>query len=136
MDENFNRYWEEAAQIHGHKCPSLFYGVSLGLKAKEAATESTESIVLEGCSKCIRDGAKTVLQDSKLHDKLSIITDSSKCAITIKGNDSHRRFIIAPAVRQHINKLNKELPLEEFQNKGVEYLTNLADDEFISEQVK
>ncbi len=132
MNENFSAYWEKAAQIHGHKCPSLFYGVSLGLLAKDAASETTGSVVLEGSSKCIRDGVTTVLQDSPLHDKLSIITDSPECAITVSGGGKKQRFVIPRKIRRQVNQLNQELPLEEFQRKGITFLKGLADDEFIN----
>ena len=134
MNEQFEDLFDKAAEIHGHKCPSLFYGITLGLLAKEMADSSTKEIVLEGSSKCIRDGVNTVLQDSPLCDKVSIITDSSGCGVTIKGNEVQQSFSIPQKVRQQINQWNEELPLEEFQIQGLNYLRSLTEDELICEK--
>ncbi len=134
MNDDFEILFDKAAQLHGHKCPSLFYGVTLGLLANRVANSSTEHVILEGSSKCIRDGFNTVLQDVDLCGKVSIVTDSSACALTVGGADWQRRFCISDRVRQQVNQWNQELPVEEFQVQGLSYLKNLAENELICEE--
>jgi len=61
---------EQAGKLHGHICPSLFYGVSLALRVREwmqgmqtgnRADSAAFEIILEGKSQCIRDGVRSVL---------------------------------------------------------------------------
>ncbi len=134
MTDDFEVLFEKAAQIHGHKCPSLFYGVTLGLLAKRAVVSPVEHIILEGSSKCIRDGVKTVLQDCALCDKVAVVTDSPACALTIGGVGWQQRFSVSQKVRRQINQWNKELPLPEFQTRGVSWLRGLKENELIFEE--
>lgn len=137
MNNDFDFLWGKAAQLHGHKCPSLFYGVTLVLFARRVADNgeaSLERIVLEGSSKCIRDGVSTGLKDADIKNSLQVITDSSACALTIGTPGSARRFVVIPQVRRQINKWHRELPLAEFQSRGVAYLKGLKDDEFICQE--
>ncbi len=134
MTNDFDALFDKAAQIHGHKCPSLFYGVRLGILAKWVAVSPVERIILEGGSKCIGDGFKSVLQDCELCDKVAVVTDSPACALTIGGAGWQRRFSISPKVRRQINQWNKELPLSEFQTRGVSWLRGLKEDELLCEE--
>ena len=72
---------EQAGKLHGHICPSLFYGVSLAMRISEwmqassnrgasranhvgctnRAYRAAYEIILEGKSQCIRDGVRSVL---------------------------------------------------------------------------
>ncbi|MBI5789615.1 MAG: hypothetical protein HZA78_12255 [Candidatus Schekmanbacteria bacterium] len=136
MQQNFEELFEKAAQVHGHKCPSLFYGVSFGLLACREHDGDTRQIILEGSSKCIRDGISSVLQESAIHAKIKIISNPPVCALTLADDRNIRRFILSPLVRQQINRWNKELPLEEFQRQGVEYLRTLKTEElFLTEPI-
>lgn len=134
MSNNLETLFDKAAQTHGHKCPSLFYGISLALAAKQSISGPLERIILEGSSKCIKDGVKTVLQDCNLHDKLLVISGSSACALSIGGTGWQRRYSISEQIRRHINQLNQKLSTEEFQIQGVSYLRGLEKGSLINEE--
>jgi len=114
---------ERAGRLHGHICPSLFYGVSLALRIKEwlqKCSDPVEKIILEGKSKCIRDGVYSVFGDNAP----ITIQNTGGCALTAVCS------ILSP-VRVHINKLEKALPLLEYRAKGVAYLKSLPEEELI-----
>ncbi|MGA1826625.1 MAG: hypothetical protein ACMUIP_18380 [bacterium] len=125
--EKLKEELERAGKIHGHICPSLFYGVSLALKLKSliASIASSEChIVLEGKSICIQDGVKSVFRDLAQVE----IKDTGECAIGAFFNHIQYRVRLLDAVRAKINELNRTYPLPEFQKKGVAYLFTLKED--------
>ena len=129
--EKLKEELERAGKIHGHICPSLFYGVSLALKLKSliASTDSNEyNIVLEGKSTCIQDGVKSVFEDLSNLD----IKDTGECAIGASFNYKKYRVRLLDTVRAKINELNRTYPLPEFKKKGVAYLFTLKEDELFT----
>ena len=122
---------ERAGRLHGHICPSLFYGVSLALRIKDwlkKCPDVVEKFILEGKSKCIRDGVYSVF------GKKAPITvqNTGGCALTaVCSSEKMFKIGILPSVRVYINKLEKALPLLEYRDKGVEYLKSLPEEKFI-----
>ena len=122
---------ERAGRLHGHICPSLFYGVSLALRIKEwlkKCPDPVERIILEGKSKCIRDGVYSVFGG-----KAPItVQNTGGCALTaVCSPEKICKIVIIPSVRAHINGLEKAYPLLEYREKGVAYLKSLPEEEFI-----
>ncbi|MEW6382015.1 MAG: FmdE family protein [bacterium] len=125
---------EQAGKVHGHICPSLFYGVSLALRMKERMQDISSpayEIILEGKSQCIRDGVRTVLGE----DIPVRVESTGQCALTANCpvRQQRCRITISPAVRCRINELNQSLPLEEFKRAGVAYLQSLSERELFGE---
>ncbi len=124
--------FERAGQVHGHRCPSLYYGVKGIVQAVELANRQhvpLERFLLEGKSKCIRDGAKVAL--AGISDrKLELV--GGGCAVTIGNRQNNIRLEVRREVRQMIGKLNESLPLEEYQRQGVLKLQSLAVEEFFN----
>jgi formylmethanofuran dehydrogenase subunit E len=122
---------EQAGKVHGHICPSLFYGVCLAMRIKEwilaVNPASACEIILEGKSLCIRDGVCSVLGEGTPFT----IQNTGQCALTAVCPDQHdqqqrHRLSISTSVRSRINELNQSLPLEEFKRAGVAYLQSLS----------
>jgi len=131
-DKEILDIFERAGQVHGHKCPSLYYGVKGIVLAVEIASRQhipLERFLLEGKSKCIRDGAKVAL--ASISDKKLEMTGCG-CAVTIGNRQNNIRLEVRREVRQMIGKLNENLPLEEYQRQGVAKLQSLAVEEFCS----
>ena len=125
---------ERAGRLHGHICPSLFYGVSLALRIEEwlkKCPHPVEKIILEGKSKCIRDGVYSVFGG-----KAPItVQNTGGCALTAFCSAKKIcKISILPSVRTHINELEKTLPLLEYRAKGVAYLKSLSEEELIEKQ--
>lgn len=140
---------EQAGKLHGHICPSLFYGVSLAMRISEWmqasnwANSAVCEIILEGKSQCIRDGVRSVLGEgtpftvqstgqcalTAVYTKDARTTDQQTC-----GTNQHRyRLSISPSVCSRINEYNQSLPLEEFKRVGVGYLKSLSPRELFGE---
>jgi formylmethanofuran dehydrogenase subunit E len=106
---------EQAGKLHGHICPSLFYGVSLAMRIREwmqassndanqpacgadsdaadsdAADSGTSGaaceIILEGKSQCIRDGVRSVLGEGTPFT----VQSTGQCALTaVCTTDQHQ----------------------------------------------
>ncbi|MEW5803065.1 MAG: FmdE family protein [bacterium] len=128
---------EVAGKLHGHICPSLFYGVSLAMRINEwmqttnPVNRAAFEIILEGKSGCIRDGVRSVLGEGTAFT----IQNTGHCALTaVCTKDQQRcRISISPAVRKAINELNQSLPLEEFKQVGVAHLKSLLPQELFEE---
>ncbi|MCL6583867.1 MAG: hypothetical protein K6U11_09545 [bacterium] len=137
MKENAHLQWqlEQAGRMHGHICPSLFYGVCLARRIKEWLSKrkllQPLALILEGKSVCIRDGVRSVLSEYALPLRLE---SNGQCALTVICQDQQRyRVSISPPVRLRINELNQSLPLEEFKQVGVAYLQSLSERELFGE---
>ncbi|MGA1867008.1 MAG: FmdE family protein [bacterium] len=126
--ERLKEALENAGKIHGHICPSLFYGVSLALKLKDVihAEEGEDyTLVLEGKSVCIRDGVQSVFgQMSHL-----TVKDTGECAIEASFDHRKYRIRLLDSVRAKINEFHSQYPLLEFRKKGVDYLFSLKEEE-------
>jgi hypothetical protein len=146
---------EQAGKLHGHICPSLFYGVSLAMRIREwkqassnhanraacSADNSATSgaaceIILEGKSQCIRDGVRSVLGENTPFT----VQSTGQCALSVVCADQQccpdqprYRLSISQAVRNRINEFNQSLPLEEFKRVGVAYLKSLSPRELFGE---
>ena len=89
---------EQAGKLHGHICPSLFYGVSLAMRIREwmqassnhanraacgeeggADSGTAYEIILEGKSQCIRDGVRSVIGE----DTPFTVQSTGQCALTV-----------------------------------------------------
>ena len=124
---------ERAGQVHGHICPSLFYGVSLSLKIQEwlkKHPDQVEEIILEGKSKCIKDGVFSVFGG----ETSVSIQNTGGCALTaVCSSKKILKIGILPSIRFYINELERALPLLEYRAKGVAYLKSLPDDNLFEE---
>ena len=132
VTEEFLNLFEQAGQLHGHKCPSLYYGVKGLTQLLELAAQKKiplDHLVLEGKSKCIRDGAKVAL-NSRLDKKLELIGQG--CAFTAGNRKNNIRLEVRREVRQMVNKLNETLPLDEYQRTGTEKLQSLTTNELFN----
>ena len=124
---------EQAGKLHGHICPSLFYGVSLAMRIRERMQTGNLAaceIILEGKSQCIRDGVRSVLGEGVPF----AVQSTGRCALTaICAGQQRSSLSISPAVRSRINEINRSLPLEEFKRVGVAYLKSLSPKELFGE---
>jgi hypothetical protein len=123
---DFEVLFDMAAKRHGHKCPSLYYGVSGATVALEMAGQKNIAIkqaIIQGTSKCIRDGAGSVLETEA---QLTPTVSQQGCGLTLGDGKQYLQLKVKPEIREKINRLNKQLPLEEFQREGLKYLTALS----------
>jgi hypothetical protein len=123
---DFAALFDMAAERHGHKCPSLYYGVKSAVTALDLAQQhhiTVKQAVINGTSKCIRDGASTVFE-SELQLTPSMVEDG--CGVNIGDGEQNLQLKVKSPVREKINSLNKQLPLEEFQQQGLKYLQDLS----------
>ena len=132
-NDQLERQLQQAGQLHGHICPSLFYGVSLAMQIKEwlqTIKARPDKIILEGKSGCIKDGVRSVFGGIPL-----TIENTGHCALTAiySHQQQQYRLSIYSSVRSIINGLNKSLPLEEFKKEGVAYLKSLSPKELFEE---
>lgn len=125
---DFDVLFDKAAKKHGHKCPSLYYGVKGVITALNLADERNVTVkqaTIQGKSKCIRDGATTVLAAVSLNPVLA----EDGCGISLGDGAQNLQLTVKPRVREKINSLNKQLPVEQFQQEGLKYLRALSDEE-------
>jgi formylmethanofuran dehydrogenase subunit E len=120
---------DKAEERHGHRCPSLYYGVKTAVAALDLANQrniTVKQAVVQGTSKCIRDGATTVLENEV---QLTPLAAPAGCGISLGNGKQNIQLEVKPQVREKINSLNKQLPLEEFQREGLKYLQCLSDED-------
>ena len=131
---DLEKYLNLAMKVHGHKCPSLFYGVTLGqIIKREIKSGNKINVILLGKTKCIKDGVNAVLENSNITVK--VVSDSSDCGACLKNEvGMYKMFSINPDVRGQINQWNKDLSTEDFQVRGVKYLFELKENEIICEK--
>jgi len=131
LEENFSK----AANKHGHKCSSLFYGVKLAMKAIELSKEkniSINNVVMEGSSKCIKDGVFSVLGNTSSNIRVSM--EPGNCSLSF-GDDAHNVKIAIPKeIRSNVDEMKEKYgeKSEEFKKEGLHYLSAIEDSSLFS----
>ncbi len=126
---DLEKLFDKAAVRHGHKCPSLYYGVRGAVTALKLAVESNITVkqaVIQGTSKCIRDGAGTVFATQA---QLTPVLLEDGCGISLGDGAQNIQLMLNSHVREKVNSLNKQLPMAEFQQQGLKYLQGLSDED-------
>ncbi len=124
----------EASVVHGHKCPSLFYGVKLSSEAKKLSEKKSipiKNVVLEGSSKCIKDGVFTALKD--LSPNIRVSMEAGKCSLTFGDEEKNIKISIPDSIRKKVNAINEKHGgnTEAFQVEGLEYIVPLKSEEML-----
>ncbi len=98
--------------------------LALGLAGQKDIT--VNKAVVYGTSKCIRDGAGTVLQETV---QITPEIKPDGCGICVGDGKKCAKVTIKPKIREKLNALNKKFPVEEFQKQGLAYLKSLTQQE-------
>jgi len=126
LEENLSK----AAKVHGHKCSSLFYGVRLAMKAMELSSKkelSIDNVVMEGSSKCIKDGVFTVLGSTSKNIRVSM--EPGNCSISFGDDARNIKIAIPKEIRLNIDAMKEKYgeKSEEFKMEGLHYLNAIED---------
>ncbi|MFQ5645557.1 MAG: FmdE family protein [bacterium] len=136
INQEFNIILEAASRRHGHLCPSLYFGVSCAyhaLKDISGSGEEAARAVINGSSKCIRDGAGTALETLNIEGESRPQGKPVGVIVHTSDNTAYGVFV-KEKIKAEINRLNASLSTEEFQEKGVSYLRSLSLEEFLDKQ--
>ncbi len=126
---DFEKLFNAAAKRHGHKCPSLYYGVKGTIAALTLASKSNIAVkqaAVQGKSKCIRDGAGTVFASET---QLTPVLLDEGCGICLADGAQSIQLTVKSQVREKVNSLNKQFATEEFQQQGLKYLQSLSEED-------
>jgi len=106
----------------------------LSLKAIEISEEkniSIDNVVLEGSSKCIKDGVFSVLGNTSKNIRVSM--EQGKCSLSFGDSQNNVKLSIPPGIRSNVDAIKeKSGSVEVFQNEGLDYLMPIPSDELFS----
>lgn len=118
----------KAVAIHGHKCPSLVFGVTISLVAMKIAEQlniSPLTFEIEGKTDCFKDGVYSVIGDNNIKE----MPLRGRTLINVSNGNTIICIEILESVKRHVNELKEKGGKETFLENGLNYLSSLAPQE-------
>ncbi len=129
ISDELPKAMEKADALHGHMCPSLYYGITVSLVALKLAAQHEFSPVLyefEGKTDCFKDGIRAVFGDTKVEE----LPLTGRTTISLSNGETGVHVEILEEVKKYVNELKVKVGKENFLDKGMEYLTSLKAENF------
>jgi formylmethanofuran dehydrogenase subunit E len=128
--KEFSELFDQAGERHGHLCPSLYFGVRGALLIRKLAQRqgiTSDSVLLEATTKCLKDGVITVLGE----DRVTFSNTPGTCRLTWEEGEKKIRVIVREDIRSKMSALKEELEPDtaKFQEQGLALLSQLSDED-------
>lgn len=129
----YERFLARGESIHGHRCPSLVYGIRAAtiLRQNIPPGVSPAAIVLRHISGCFRDGVLAAVDGWFPPDLVESRRTPGDCSIEAVLTEGALRVEVRPEVRGAVDAIHARTPaLDQYRLAGMVYLSGLSDEEF------
>jgi hypothetical protein len=129
----YEKFLIRGESLHGHRCPSLLYGIRAALILGSNLPPGVEParIILRHVSGCFRDGVLAVVEGWLPTDRVNSRPTPGSCSIEAVWDGGSLTIGVRPEVRVAVDAIHARTPdLAEYRSAGMAYLSGLADDEF------